>query len=112
MFERWVLEDMEYKGVQLKRGMEVGLMFASGNRDPRRFEQPDQLLLTRKDNAHLTFSLGTHYCIGAPLARLELQLIFQALLRRFPQIHLGIAANRLEYGGFVIRGLKALPVAF
>lgn len=112
MFERWVLEDFEYKGISLKRGMEVGLMFASGNRDPRRFERPDDLVLTRKDNAHLTFSLGTHYCLGAPLARLELQLVFQTLLRRFPKIRLAIDADRLEYGGFVIRGLRSLPVVF
>jgi unspecific monooxygenase len=112
MFERWVLEDFEYKGILFERGMEVGLMFASGNRDPRRFERPDELVLTRKDNAHLTFSLGIHYCVGAPLARLELQLVFQTLLRRFPKIRLAIDADRLEYGGFVIRGLRSLPVVF
>lgn len=112
MFERWVLQDFEYKGIALKRGMEVGLMFASGNRDPRRFERPDELVLTRKDNAHFTFSLGTHYCLGAPLARLELQLVFQTLLRRFPKIRLATDADRLEYGGFVIRGLRSLPVVF
>ncbi len=111
MFERWVLEDMDYKGVALKRGMEVGLMFASGNRDPQRFERPDELMLARKENPHLTFSMGIHFCLGAPLARLELQIVLQTLLRRFPKIQL--ADNfKPEYGGFVIRGLKALPVVF
>ena len=111
MFERWVLDDIEYKGVHLKRGMEVGLVYASGNRDPRRFERPDELVLTRKDNPHLTFGLGIHYCIGAPLARVEMQIAFETLLRRFPTIRL--ATDKVEYGaGFVIRGLKSLPAVF
>jgi unspecific monooxygenase len=111
MFERWVLEDFDYKGIPLRRGQEVALMYASGNRDPCRFANPDQLELTRRDNLHLTFGLGIHYCIGAPLARLELQTSFQTLLKRLPQIHL--ATDKIEYaGGFVIRGHKAMPVAW
>ena len=111
MFERWVLEDLEYKGVQLGRGQEVALMYASGNRDPRKFERPDQLDLSRKDNQHLTFGLGIHYCIGAPLARLELQTSFQTLLKRLPKVDL--ASDQVEYtGGFVIRGHRSLPVVF
>jgi cytochrome P450 len=111
MFERWVLEDFDYKGIPLRRGQEVALVYASGNRDPRRFANPDQLELTRRDNPHLTFGLGIHYCIGAPLARLELQTSFQTLLKRLPQIHL--ATDKIEYaGGFVIRGHKAMPVAW
>jgi unspecific monooxygenase len=111
MFERWVLEDMNYGGLALKRGMEIGLIFASGNRDPRRFERPEELVLTRKENPHLTFSLGIHFCLGAPLARLELQILLQMLLERFPKIELA-SHFKPEYGGFVIRGLKALPVIF
>ncbi len=111
MFERWVLEDIEYKGHGLKRGQEVGLLYASGNRDARRFDRADTLDLTRKDNPHLTFGLGIHYCLGAPLARLEMQIAFETLLRRFPKIRL--ATNTVEYGaGFVIRGLRSLPVTF
>jgi unspecific monooxygenase len=111
MFERWVLQDGEYAGVALRRGMEVGLFYASGNRDPRRFSDPDRLDLTRQENPHLTFGLGIHYCIGAPLARLELQTSFRALLRRLPAIR--IAREPVEYsGGFIIRGHRALPVTF
>jgi unspecific monooxygenase len=111
MFERWVLEDFDFKGTPLRRGQEVALMYASGNRDPRKFSNPDQLNLTRTENHHLTFGLGIHYCIGAPLARLELQISFQTLLKRLPNIHL--ATDRVEYtGGFVIRGHKAMPVAW
>jgi len=111
MFERWVLQDFDFSGVHLQRGMEVGLLYASGNRDPRRFGDPDGLNLTRKDNPHLTFGLGIHYCIGAPLARLELQIALATLLRRLPAIR--VVNEPVEYtGGFVIRGHKAMPVEF
>ncbi|HET6781189.1 MAG TPA: cytochrome P450 [bacterium] len=111
MFERWVLADFDFNGVPLKRGTEVGLLYASGNRDARRFSDPDKLDLTRRDNPHLTFGLGIHYCIGAPLARVELQTSFQTLLKRLPGIR--IAREPVEYtGGFVIRGHKAMPVEF
>lgn len=111
MFERWALQDFQFNGVHLQRGMEVGLLYASGNRDPRRFHDPDGLDLTRKDNPHLTFGLGIHYCIGAPLARLELQVAFATLLRRLPEIR--VAKEPVEYtGGFIIRGHKAMPVEF
>lgn len=110
MFERWVLQDIDYHGVPLKRGVEVGLLYASGNRDPRRFANPDALDLTRRDNPHLTFGLGIHYCVGAPLARVELQVSFHALLKRLPNLRI---AREPEYtGGFVIRGHKAMPVEF
>lgn len=111
MFERWVLADFDFNGVPLKRGTEVGLLYASGNRDARRFVDPDKLDLTRRDNPHLSFGLGIHYCIGAPLARVELQTSFQTLLKRLPGIR--IAREPVEYtGGFVIRGHKAMPVEF
>ena len=112
MFERWVLEDIEFQSsvgpIKLERGSEVALMYASGNRDPRKFSKANELVLDRAENAHLTFGLGTHYCIGAPLARLEMQVALHTLLKRFPKISL---AREPEYGpGFVIRGLKSLVV--
>ena len=112
MFERWVLEDIEFRSsvgpITLERGSEVALMYASGNRDPRKFSRANELVLDRAENAHLTFGLGTHYCIGAPLARLEMQVALRTLLKRFPNISL---AQEPEYGaGFVIRGLKSLVV--
>ncbi len=111
MFERWVLQDGEYAGVPLRRGMEVGLLYSSGNRDPRRFADPDRLDLGRRENPHLTFGLGIHYCIGAPLARLELQTSFRALFQRLPNLH--VAREPVDYtGGFIIRGHRSLPVEF
>jgi cytochrome P450 len=114
MFERWVLEDAKFQSstgetVHLERGQEVALMYASGNRDERKFSRPDELWLERPDNPHLTFGLGTHYCIGAPLARLEIALALHALLRRFPDFRL--ETNDVQYGqGFVIRGVQTLLI--
>ncbi len=109
MFERFVLEDMEFGGVPLKQGQEICLLYASGNRDPRKFERPDELVLERSPNPHLTFGLGIHYCLGAPLARLELALLLKAVLERFPKLRVDEAS--LEYGGgFVIRGISRLEV--
>lgn len=110
MFERYVLEDMEVNGTPLKKGMEVALLYISGNRDPQRFEHADTLDLNRKDNPLLTFGLGTHYCLGAPLARLEMQILFTILFQRRPKLH---SAGEASFNkGFVIRGLKNLPIGF
>ncbi|MGW8331693.1 cytochrome P450 [Streptomyces sp. NPDC055897] len=108
LFERWVLEDIEFAGQTLPRGSEVALLFGSANRDPARFADPDVLDLTRADNPHISFGAGIHYCLGAPLARLELHASFGELLRRAPRMRL---ASEPEWGsGFVIRGLKELRV--
>ena len=113
LFARWVLQDFTYQGVELKQGMEVALLYGAGNRDERRFVNADQLDLTRADNPHLTFGLGTHYCLGAPLARLELQVALATLLRRLPGLRLAIADQDVQYQrGFVIRGVAELPVAW
>jgi cytochrome P450 len=106
MFERWVLKDMEFSGVQLKKGMELALMYASGNRDPSKFEAADQIVLAREPNMHLTFGLGTHYCIGAPLARLEMSVALRTFMQKFPNYI--VPEQPLGYTGFVIRGLKQL----
>jgi unspecific monooxygenase len=109
-FERWVLEDTELDGVMLERGTKVAMLYASANRDPRKFADPDTLDLTRDPNPHVTFGLGIHFCLGAPLARLELQIALPAIARRFPNLHLADETTPLDYGGFVIRGVLRLPV--
>ncbi|MFD7928853.1 cytochrome P450, partial [Streptomyces sp. NPDC059742] len=80
MFERWVLDDIRIGDTVIPRGAEVALLFGSANRDPARFDDPDALDLVRADNPHLTFGAGIHYCLGAPLARRELEASFGALL--------------------------------
>ena len=108
MFERWVLEDFEFRGVPLKKGMEVALIYASGNRDASKFTAPDTFDATRDPNPHLTFGLGTHYCIGAPLARLEMSVALHGFLKRYPNFD--VPDQPLEYTGWVIRGLKRLEI--
>jgi cytochrome P450 len=84
--------------------------YISGNRDPLRFKRADELDLNRKDNPLHTFGLGTHYCPGAPLARLELQVLFKILFQRWPDLRF---SDEIEFSeGFVIRGLKSLPIEF
>ncbi|GAA0662138.1 cytochrome P450 [Kitasatospora atroaurantiaca] len=108
MFERWVLEDIEVAGVTIPRGAEVALLFGSANRDPARFTAPDQLDLARTDNPHITFGAGIHFCLGAPLARLELTESYGALLRRAPGLRL--VREPKWRPGYVIRGLEELIV--
>ncbi|MFB7289194.1 cytochrome P450 [Actinacidiphila glaucinigra] len=108
MFERWVLDDIEVGGTVIPRGSEVALLFGSANRDPERFADPDRLDLSRADNPHITFGAGIHYCLGAPLARIELAASFTALLRRAPRLEL--VAEPAWNEGYVIRGLRELRV--
>ncbi|MEU5187762.1 cytochrome P450 [Streptomyces klenkii] len=109
LFERWVLDDIEIAGTVIPRGSEVALLFGSANRDPARFRAPDRLDITRTDNPHISLGAGIHYCLGAPLARLELLASFGTLLRRAPRLRL---VTEPEWKpGFVIRGLRELLVA-
>ncbi|MFJ4336994.1 cytochrome P450 [Streptomyces sp. NPDC088915] len=109
MFERWVLDDMELDGLLIPRGAEVALLLGSANRDPSRFGPTAATLdLTRPDNPHLTFGAGIHYCLGAPLARLELTTLFDELLRRAPGMRL--VSEPVRKAGYVIRGFEELVV--
>ncbi|WTU01012.1 cytochrome P450 [Kitasatospora sp. NBC_00070] len=108
MFERWVLDDIEVGGVTVPRGAEVALLFGSANRDPERFTDPDRLDVGRTDNPHITFGAGIHFCLGAPLARLELVESYGALLRRAPGLRLVREPHWRP--GYVIRGLAELVV--
>ena len=108
MFERWVLQDMDVHGVTLPRGSEVALLFGSANHDPAVFHEPSRLDLARKDNPHLSFGAGIHYCLGAPLARIELEASFGALLDAAPQLRL--VRDPEWKPGYIIRGLRGLDV--
>ena len=108
---RWSREDLEMDGRQIKAGQKVLLAIASANRDPEQFPDPDRFDITRgtTPQQHTSFAGGIHYCLGAPLARLEGEVAFTTLFRRFR--HFELATDRLEYKPVVIaRGLRALPL--
>lgn len=111
LFRRKAREEVTYKDYHFAAGDEIALLFGSANRDPRRFADPGALDVTRKDNPHISFSAGIHFCLGAPLARLELYTAVGTLLRRFPRLRL-VGPTPAYRDSFVIRGLEALPVAW
>jgi unspecific monooxygenase len=108
MFERWVLEPFELHGQTIPKGAELGLIFGSANRDETVFADPDTLDLSRDPNPHLTFGAGIHFCLGAPLGRLELQTSFATLLDRFPRLEL--VEEPAWKPGYIVRGLAGLRV--
>lgn len=108
LFERWVLEDVDIGGVHVPKGAELGLLFGSANRDPSVFLNPDLFDVARDPNPHVTFGAGIHFCLGAALARLEAQILFETTLRRFPKLQL--VAEPQWKPGYIIRGLEALHV--
>jgi cytochrome P450 len=109
MFERWVLEDSKVCGVRVPKGAELGLLFGSANRDPDVFGHPDDLDVGREPNPHVSFGAGVHFCLGAPLARLELQTSFATVLRRLPTLQL--VEEPAWKPNYIIRGLRELRVA-
>jgi cytochrome P450 len=108
LFERTATEDVEIGGVTVPTGQKIAALLGSANRDPAAFADPDTLDVGRTDNPHISFGAGVHFCIGAPLARVELQASFGALLGRTSRLELGRPAQRRPE--FVIRGLRELPV--
>jgi cytochrome P450 len=107
---RIALADFEMRGRTIRRGDRVLLVLAGANRDPSRFVDPDRLDLGRDKNAHVGFGYGAHYCLGAPLARLETQVAVSALLARHPRLGL-TAAPRSWHPTVLTRSLYALPLA-
>lgn len=88
MFTRYALEDIDWNGLKLKKGETVGLMLGAANRDPKRFADPDQFVPARENNAHVSFGAGIHFCVGAPLARLEMEVGLKVLFERLPNMRL------------------------
>jgi cytochrome P450 len=99
---------LELAGIEVAAGERIVAYLGAGNRDPRRFAAPDRLDLTRPDNAPLSFGGGIHYCLGAPLARLEAQIALPALVRRFPRLSLSGVPERRD--SLTLRGFTRLPV--
>jgi cytochrome P450 len=108
MFERWVLEDIEVGGIPIPRGQELALQFAAANRDPSVFERADEVVLDRDPNPYLSFGAGIHYCLGAPLAKAEFDIVFRRILERLP--HLQLVEEPAWKPRFILRGLASLRV--
>lgn len=110
MFERYVLTDgVEIAGTEIPVGDKIALLFGSANRDPRRFDAPDEFRIDRGDSDHITFGAGVHFCLGAPLARLELEVAVGRLSATMPNLAL-VAEPRRE-DGFVIRGYERVDLS-
>jgi cytochrome P450 len=108
---RLVKEDHEFGGVEMKAGERVFLVNPSANRDPAVFGDPDTLNLRRNPTSHIGYGFGLHYCLGAPLARLEADLALSAILREFASISMATERSTLEWNPTMLsRGLKSLPV--
>jgi hypothetical protein len=108
--ERFMAEDVVFLGERLRRGDRVYLMIASANRDERVVPEPDRFDVTRSPNRHLSFGFGTHFCLGASLARLEARVVWEEILARFPDFRVAGPLKRLHSG--VIRGLLQVPLEF
>ncbi|GAB2546442.1 cytochrome P450 family protein [Gracilibacillus alcaliphilus] len=109
--DRWARESFTFMGQQVTKGDHVIVSLASADHDPDLFENADQLDITREQSPHLAFGKGIHYCLGAPLARLEGEIAIRVLLEQYPNISLAAPLSELEWRqSFIIRGLKRLPV--
>jgi cytochrome P450 len=110
---RFATEDLTIGGVRIPAGDTILLCLASANRDPGRSTEPQALDLARADNPHLSFGLGIHYCLGAPLARTETGIAITSLLRRLPGLTLAVKPDELRWDPSVrSRGLLELPVTW
>ena len=110
LFTRYALEDLEYAGIRFAKGETVGLMLGAANRDPERFAEPDRFDPSRDPNNHVSFGAGIHFCIGAPLARLEMQVAMPLLFKRLPKLKLVETPKYRD--AYHFHGLESLRVSF
>jgi cytochrome P450 len=106
---RVATEDLDLGGHRVRQGESVLALLGAANRDPDQFADPDRLDLTRTPNPHLSFGRGIHFCLGAPLARLEAQIVIAGLVARFPKLRLAGEPERSPT--VTLRGLTRLPLA-
>ena len=110
-FTRMATKDTEIAGQPVAEGDHILMVYASANRDERAFDDPDGLHLTRDPNDHVAFGAGgPHFCLGANLARMEIRVMFEALMRRLPDMELAGSVQRLRSN--FINGIKHMPVQF
>jgi unspecific monooxygenase len=110
LFTRYALEDAEVAGVRLRKGDKIGLLLGAANRDPERFSDPDVFRPARDPNPHVAFGAGVHFCVGAPLARLEMAVALPILFKRLPALRLAEPPKYRD--AFHFRGLEALRVGW
>jgi cytochrome P450 len=108
---RTAVADVEIDGQMIEEGKMVFVLLAAANRDPAAFPEPETFDITREDNNHVAFGNGLHFCLGAPLARMEAQIAFQALFERRGRPRL-VSDEAAWNGNFILRGLTSLPLAF
>jgi len=108
-FHRYVLEDMTFADHKLRAGDRVGLLYGSANRDEEAFDAPEDFNIERHPNPHLSFGKGTHFCLGAHLARLELQIILPEMVKRFSTLEPALDVPDYHQG-LVFRGMRRLPL--
>src|SRR3954447_24225863 len=108
LFERTAMEDVEVGDITVKEGEKIAALLGAANRDPEVFDQPDEFRVDRNPNNHLAFGVGVHFCLGAPLARMELAESLPALFETFPDLTL--ADEPVSRGTFVLRGYRSVPV--
>ena len=109
---RTATEDHVFQGQSIKAGDELLLMYSSGNRDDRVFENPETFDVTRAHNHHVAFGFGTHFCLGASLARLEIRVMFEELFARLPDWQLAPGAEPKVLGATFTRAYDAVPIVF
>ncbi|MFL6022089.1 MAG: cytochrome P450 [Marmoricola sp.] len=109
LFERTATEDVEVGGLVVEAGQKIGVLLGSANRDPGVFDRPDEFRVNRTPNNHVAFGVGVHFCLGAPLARMELVESVTHLFSSFTT--LALAGEPESRGTFVLRGYHAVPVA-
>lgn len=108
---RYALEDIELHGTRIEAGDMVLASYLAANRDPEVFPDPDVFDITRDPNPHLGFGFGIHYCLGAPLARLEGSIAIQRLVERFPRLRLAVPEDQLEWMPVItLHGMRSMPV--
>jgi cytochrome P450 len=111
-FMRTVTADHTYKGVDLREGDQVFMLYQSANRDAEVFDEPDAFRIDRDPNPHLGFGIGTHYCLGANLARNELKVVFEELFARLGDIHVKDPAELTRSDSTLVLAIDRLPAVF
>ena len=110
---RFAKEDLAIAGTEIPKGEQVTVSLLSANRDPERFANPDVFDITRPDaNRHVAFGKGIHVCLGAPLARIEGQIAFETLIRRYPELRLAVPEDEIVWSGSFLRGFRQVPLLF